>query len=133
VNHGEVECIDSPEIVGIEGVLAGDLGCGRTIQVLGENRNDGVQNRNTGDAERVATFFEKLANVGIDQGIQDDAWFFLDVTEGAIELTWSSNKGIDMGNGAKVRVLGGGGLCNGIERLSGSVRNEMKVIVPLWR
>ena len=59
MHHGEVERVDSPEIVGIEDVLAANTGPRLGIEIGGKTGNDRVEHRQAGNAERAEAAFER--------------------------------------------------------------------------
>ena len=113
------------------GVLAANLRSRGGIEILRQNGNDGIEYREARYTHRVALFFEVSADVRVNKGKENNSRLFLDLTQCAIELGGCPHQGVDMGDGPKVGILRGGGLGDGIQRLTRGVRHEMKMKVTL--
>ena len=74
---------------------------------------------------------EVFADVRIDKCKQDDSGLLFDLPQGAVELRGRADESIDMGNGTEIRVLSSCGLGHSIQRFTGGVGDQVKVVESL--
>ncbi len=131
MGHGEIDRVDTPEIVGVESMLPANLRPRRCIEILRKGGDDRIEDGQARNTHQLALRLELGAQFRIDKCEQHDAGLFLNLAQGAVELGGRPDQCIDMCNGAEVGILRCGGLGNRVEGLSRGVRNEMEVEKPL--
>ena len=131
MRHGEIERVDPLEVVGVQRMLSRHLRRGLGVEILRQYCNDGIEDRHARDSQGLAVLFKMLADFRVDKGEQDDAGLLFDLAQCAIELRRSPDQCIDMGNRPEVGILGGRGLCHGIECFTRRIGDEVKMVITL--
>ena len=127
MQHRVVEGLDSLEILGIEDMLAANMGPRLGVEIGGKAGNDRVENRQAGDAERVEAAFETAAQRPVGQGEEHNAGLAFDLLDHPVELLGRAHQGIYMLDRLVVGVIGGGGTGHGVQGLAGGIGDEMHV------
>ena len=127
VGHGEVERVDAAEVVGIDDVLAGHHRRLRRAEVGFEHVHDRLQDVQRRHLQVAAALLDLLDQLLVDDGVEDDAGRLLDLLQDALELLGRAHQRVDVLDGPHLRVLHGGGLGHGGQRLAGRVRDEVQM------
>ena len=129
VGHGEVERVDAAEVVGIDDVLAGHDRRLRRAEVGFEHLHDRLQHVQRRHLELAAALLDLLDQLLVDDGVEDDAGRLLDLLQHALELLGGAHQRMHVLDRPHLRVLHGGGLGHGGERLAGRIRDEVQMEV----
>jgi len=115
------------KIVGIEGMLAGELRPRLSIEILRQAGDDRIEDRNAGNGELGASFLELGSEIGIDEGEQNHARLVLDLGQGAGKLLRGADERIDMLDRLVVGIISHRGTGDGVEGLTSRIRDQMQV------
>ena len=105
MQHGEVERLDAPEIVGVEHMLAADRRRRRRAEIGFEHLQDRLQRRHAGDVEPLAGLLELLGQLAVDQGVEHDAGRRLDLLQHPVELAPAAHERVEVLDRPHLRVL----------------------------
>lgn len=131
MGHSEVECVNAPKIVGVQRVLTSDLRRRLGVEILREDGDDRVKDRDAGYAECLAVFFEMPSDVGIYEGEKNDARLLFNFAECPIQLGRCSDQRIDVRDWPEIGILRCGSFCYCIEGFTGRVGNQMEMVEAL--
>ncbi len=127
VQHGEIECLDAPEIVGIEHMLTADGGrCGRP-EIGFEHLENRFQGEHTRHVEPLAALLQLFGQFPVEHGIEDDAGGGLDIFQHPFELAPAAHQGVEVLDGPYLGVLHPDRLGDDGQRLSGRIGDHMEV------
>ena len=86
-----------------------------------------LEHRGAGNADLAAGRLEPLAEIAVDQRVEDDARRFLEVGDDPVELLGRAHQRVDVLDGADVGVLRRSGASDRDQRFAGRVRNHVEV------
>ena len=124
-----VDGVDAFEIVGIEDVLAAGPGGGFLAEMLLEDGENWIEHVNDGEAEALAGEFELGAQAFFHQGGEDGAGFSFDAFDDTMKLEASADEAPAVVDDFRILKLGDGGTSDGIEGVTGGIRDEMEVVL----
>jgi hypothetical protein len=126
---GVVQRVHPVEIVGVQGVLHPHPAGDRSAQVAGKRRDQRIQRRDAGHVELATAFLQGGAQLVVDDGVDHHPGRFLDVGQGALQLSLRANKGVDVLDGQDVLEPGADGARQGVQGLAGRIGDQMNVEV----
>jgi hypothetical protein len=127
MEHGEVERLDAPEIIGVENVLSADGGRRGRAEIGFEHLQDGLQRRHARHVQSLAGAFELLGELAVEQGVEDDSGGGLDIPHHPLELAPATHQGVQVLDRPDLGILNPDRLGDGDQRLAGRVGDHMQV------
>ena len=127
--HREIEGSDAFEIVRRDPMLHPWAFAGRLVEITGQSVDDGIEDRDSRDADVFTGFLQIGPQRWIGEGVDHQTWLRPDLMEGAIEIGFVAHENGEVQ--VRIDIFKPGECCtqDSVDRFARGIGNEMEMMV----